>query len=173
MERVSILGLELNSPLKLSNHLDPLHFNPREPRTVYLYTCAELSQFICCAVWREANDVDLAQIASRARHLYEILLRSIDQVRKRGKALLRKLAADPYFLIGQTAEALEQTINTQLHNYPAIQAVTAAIAAADSTADREPPTIDLEAYHQELKRLETNLNSKRSNRSSSDRYAIS
>ena len=130
-------------------------FNPREPHTVYLYTCAELSQFICCAVWREADDVDLAQIASRARHLYEILLRSIDQIRKRGKALLRKLAADPYLLIGQTAEALEQTINTQLHNYPAIQAVTAAIAAADSTADREPPTIDLEAYHQELKRLET------------------
>ena len=70
------------------------------------------------------------------------------------KALLRKLAADPYLLIGQTAEALEQTINTQLHDYPAIQAVTAAIVAADSTLNNDPPPIDLEAYHQELKRLE-------------------
>ncbi|GAP99939.1 hypothetical protein NIES2104_65050 [Leptolyngbya sp. NIES-2104] len=129
-------------------------FNPREPRTVYLYTSAELSQFICCTVWREADDVDLAQVASRARHLYEVLLRSVNQIRKRGKALLRKLAADPYLLIDQTAEALEQTINAQLHDYPAIQAVTAAISAADPTSNSEPPMIDLEAYHQELKRLE-------------------
>lgn len=85
----------------------------------------------------------------------EILLRSVSQIRKRGKALLRKLAADPYLLIGQTAETLEQTLNTQLHNYPAIQAVTSAIATADSTSDSEPPThafgaaelFDLEAYH--------------------------
>ncbi len=129
-------------------------FNPREPRTIYLYTSAELSQFIGCAVWRESDDVDLAQVASRARHLYETLLRSVNQIRKRGKALLRKLAADPYLLIGQTAEALEQTINTQLHNYPAIQAVTAAIATVESTSDTEISTIDLEAYHRELKRLE-------------------
>ncbi|MBE9012326.1 DDE-type integrase/transposase/recombinase [Pseudanabaenaceae cyanobacterium LEGE 13415] len=129
-------------------------FNPREPRTIYLYTSAELSQFIGCAVWREADDVNLAEVASRARHLYEVLLRSINQIRKRGKALLRKLAADPYLLIGQTAKVLEQTINTQLHNYPAIQAVTAAIAAADSNSNELPAMIDLEAYHRELKRLE-------------------
>lgn len=99
-------------------------------------------------------DINLAEIAHRARHLYEILLRSVNQIRKRGKALLRKLAADPYLLIGQTAQELTQVIQSQLHDYPAIQAVTAAIAAAESTAIDEPLAIELEHYHQELQRLE-------------------
>jgi putative transposase len=105
-------------------------------------------------VWREAADIDLADIANRARHLYEILLRSVNQIRKRGKTLLRKLASDPYLLVGKTAQELTEVIRAKLHDYPAIQAVTAAITESESRSDLEPPAIELEQYHQELKRLE-------------------
>jgi transposase InsO family protein len=128
-------------------------FDPQDPRVAYVYDGAELTQFLCQAVWREAVDVDLAAIARQARHLYEVLLRSVNQIRKRGKALLRKLASDPYLLIGQMAQSLEQVIQSQLHLYPAIGAVTAAITASESTSE-ESVAIDLETYHRELQRLE-------------------
>jgi putative transposase len=121
-----------------------------------------LTEFVCQAVWREAADIDLADIANRARHLYEILLRSVNQIRKRGKTLLRKLASDPYLLVGKTAQELTEVFQSKLHDYPAIQAITAAItesesrpeACASSNDDREPPAMELERYHQELQRLE-------------------
>ena len=68
----------------------------------------------------------------------------MNQIRKRGKALLRKLASDPYLIIGKTAQELTTVIQSQLHDYPAIQAVTAAIAAVDSIATDEPLAIELE-----------------------------
>ena len=105
-------------------------------------------------MWREAADIDLADIANRARHLYEILLRSVKQIRKRGKTLLRKLASDPYLLVGKTAQELTEVFKSKLHDYPAIQAITAAITESEARSDVEPPTIELELYHQELKRLE-------------------
>ncbi|RUT14473.1 hypothetical protein DSM107010_00190 [Chroococcidiopsis cubana SAG 39.79] len=129
-------------------------FDPNEPRTVYVYNSAELTEFICQAVWRQAEDVDLAAIANQARHLYEVLLRSVNQIHKRGKALLHKLASDPYLPIGQTAQSLLQTIQFQIHDYPAIQAITEAIAAADCSSEDRPLAIDLETYHHELQRLE-------------------
>ncbi|MDV2997488.1 MAG: hypothetical protein N4J56_007193 [Chroococcidiopsis sp. SAG 2025] len=129
-------------------------FDPNEPRTVYVYNSAELTEFICQAVWRQAEDIDLAAIANQARHLYEVLLRSVNQIRKRGKALLHKLASDPYLPIGQTAQSLLQIIQSQIHDYPAIQAITEAIAAADSSSEDLPLAIDLETYHHELQRLE-------------------
>jgi putative transposase len=113
-----------------------------------------LTEFVCQAVWREAADIDLADIANRARHLYEILLRSVNQIRKRGKTLLRKLASDPYLLVGKTAQELTEVFKSKLHDYPAIQAITAAIVESESRSDAELPTIELEQYHQELKRLE-------------------
>lgn len=127
-------------------------FDPRNPRKVYIYRSAELTAFVCEAEWRQAEGVDLAAIANQARHLYEVLLRSINQIHKRGKVLLRKLASDPHLLVGQTAESLEQVIQSQIHLYPAIKAVTAAITASES--EDETVTIDLELYHQELQRLE-------------------
>ncbi|MBE9011671.1 Mu transposase C-terminal domain-containing protein, partial [Pseudanabaenaceae cyanobacterium LEGE 13415] len=128
-------------------------FDPHEPRKIYVYGSVELTEFVCEADWRQAEGVDLAAIALQARHLYEVLLRSVNQIRKRGKALLRKLASDPYLLVGQTAESLEQVMQSQLHLYPAINGVTAAITASESTPE-ETATIDLETYHQELQRLE-------------------
>jgi putative transposase len=113
-----------------------------------------LTEFVCQAVWREAADIDLADIANRARHLYEILLRSVNQIRKRGKTLLRKLASDPYLLVGKTAQELTEVFQSKLHDYPAIQAITAAITESEARSDLEPPAIELERYHQDLKRLE-------------------
>jgi putative transposase len=113
-----------------------------------------LTEFVCQAVWREAADIDLADIANRARHLYEILLRSVNQIRKRGKTLLRKLASDPYLLVGKTAQELTEVFQSKLHDYPAIQAITAAVTESESRSTEELPTIELEQYHQELKRLE-------------------
>jgi Mu transposase, C-terminal/Mu DNA-binding domain len=137
-------------------------FDPQQPSTIYVYCNDRLTEFVCQAVWREATDIDLADIANRARHLYEILLRSVNQIRKRGKTLLRKLASDPYLLVGKTAQELTEVFQSKLHDYPAIQAITAAIvesesrseAGASSHDDREPPAMELEQYHQELKRLE-------------------
>ncbi|AFY92787.1 Mu transposase C-terminal domain-containing protein [Chamaesiphon minutus] len=129
-------------------------FDPQQPRTIYVYGSDRLTKFVCQAVWREAADIDLADIANRARHLYEILLRSVSQIRKRGKTLLRKLASDPYLLVGKTAQELTEVFKSKLHDYPAIQAITAAITESEARSDVEPPTIELERYHQELKRLE-------------------
>jgi putative transposase len=129
-------------------------FDPQQPRTIYVYSNDRLTEFVCQAVWREAADIDLADIANRARHLYEILLRSVNQIRKRGKILLRKLASDPYLLVGKTAQELTEVFQSKLHDYPAIQAITAAITESEARSDIEPPAIELERYHQELKRLE-------------------
>ena len=128
--------------------------DPQQPLNVYVYHCDRLTEFICQAVWRDAAGINLAEIAHQARHLYEVLLRSVNQIRKRGKALLRKLATDPYLIIGKTAQELTAVIQSQLHDYPAIQAVTAAIAAVDSISTDEPLAIELEQYHHELQRLE-------------------
>jgi putative transposase len=136
--------------------------NPKQPSTICVYSSDRLTEFVCQAVWREAADIDLADIANRARHLYEILLRSVNQIRKRGKTLLRKLASDPYLLVGKTAQELTEVFQSKLHDYPAIQSITAAItesesrpeACASSNDDREPPAMELERYHQELQRLE-------------------
>jgi putative transposase len=129
-------------------------FDPQQPRNIYVYSNNQITEFICQAVWREATDIDLAEIANRARHLYEILLRSVNQIRKRGKTLLRKLASDPYLLVGKTAQELTEVFQSKLHDYPAIQAITAAIKESESRSTEEIPTIELEQYHQELKRLE-------------------
>jgi putative transposase len=129
-------------------------FEPQQPRNIYVYGNNRLTEFVCQAVWREAAEIDLAEIANRARHLYEILLRSVNQIRKRGKTLLRKLASDPYLLVGKTAQDLTEVIQSKLHDYPAIQAITAAINESESRSTEELPTIELEQYHQELKRLE-------------------
>jgi putative transposase len=129
-------------------------FDSQQPSTIYVYGNDRLTEFVCQAVWREATDIDLADIANRARHLYEILLRSVNQIRKRGKTLLRKLASDPYLLVGKTAQELTEVFQSKLHDYPAIQAITAAITESEARSDVEPPAIELERYHQELKRLE-------------------
>jgi putative transposase len=129
-------------------------FDPQQPQTIFVYSSNQLTEFICPAVWREGADTDLAEIANRARYLYEILLRSVNQIHKRGKALLRKLASDPYVLVGQTAQELNEVIQSKIHDYPAIQAITAAITESESRSGEELPTIDLEHYHRELKRLE-------------------
>jgi putative transposase len=129
-------------------------FDPQQPHTIYVYGGNQLTEFICQAVWREGADTNLAEIANRARYLYEILLRSVNQIRKRGKALLRKLASDPYTLIGQNAQELNEVIQSKIHDYPAIQAITAAINESESKSQQDTPTIDLEQYYQELKRLE-------------------
>jgi putative transposase len=129
-------------------------FDPQQPSTIYVYGNDRLTEFVCQAVWREAADIDLADIANRARHLYEILLRSVNQIRKRGKTLLRKLASDPYLLVGKTAQELTEVFQSKLHDYPAIQAITAAITESEARPDLEPSAIELERYHQELKRLE-------------------
>jgi putative transposase len=129
-------------------------FDPQQPNNIYVYGNNRLTAFICQAVWREAVEIDLADIANRARHLYEILLRSVNQIRKRGKILLRKLASDPYLLVGKTAQELTEIFQSKLHDYPAIQAITAAITESEARSDLDSPAIDLELYHQELKRLE-------------------
>ena len=110
-------------------------FDPQQPSTIYVYGNDRLTEFVCQAVWREAADIDLADIANRARHLYEILLRSVNQIRKRGKTLLRKLASDPYLLVGKTAQELTEVFQSKLHDYPAIQAITAAIVESESRSE--------------------------------------
>ena len=45
-------------------------------------------------------------------------------------------------------------VHQHYHDYPAIHAVTAAIAAVDSISTDEPLAIELEQYHHELQRLE-------------------
>ncbi|MBW4550793.1 MAG: DDE-type integrase/transposase/recombinase [Aphanocapsa sp. GSE-SYN-MK-11-07L] len=129
-------------------------FNPRQPGTVYVYRNSQLIDFICPAIWREADTLDLAEVANRARHLYDILLRSVNQTQKRGKALLHKLASDPYVLVHKTAQELVQTHPNEIHNYPAIQAITAAIATTQPPSNPELLTVDLDRFHQELQRLE-------------------
>jgi Mu transposase, C-terminal/Transposase len=90
-------------------------FDPQQPSTIYVYGSDRLTEFVCQAVWREAADIDLADIANRARHLYQILLRSVNPIRKRGKTLLRKLASDPYLLVGKTAQELTEVFQSKLH----------------------------------------------------------
>jgi putative transposase len=161
MRRVGRQGISVSGRLYVAAELASwigktvyICFDPQQPRNIYVYGNNRLTEFVCQAVWREAADIDLAEIANRARHLYEILLRSVNQIHKRGKTLLRKLASDPYLLVGKTAQELTEVIQSKLHDYPAIQAITAAITEAESISTEELPTIELEQYHQELKRLE-------------------
>lgn len=75
----------------------------------------------------------------------------VQQTRKRGRKLLRKIAADPLSVLGNVREVLPQ-VTSQLHDYPALQAITEAI----SVTERQEKKLEIpfEDYQAELVRLE-------------------
>ncbi len=107
MRRVGRQGISLNGRLYIASELGNwigkrvyICFSPQDPVRIFIYKSAALKEFVCEAVWREAGEIDLAQFAKQAQVAYEFLKQEVKQTRKRGQALLRKIAKNPMSILG-------------------------------------------------------------------------
>lgn len=81
-----------------------------------------MTEYICEALWREGQEVNLAQLAKQATVAYEIIKHEVNRTPKRGQSLLRKIATDPMSVLGNVQEVLP-LVQSQLHDYPALSAI--------------------------------------------------
>ncbi len=151
-------GISLNGRLYVASELGDwigrrvyVCFSPQDLTYIYLYKSSSLTQYICQAVWREAKEIDLAQIARQATVAYELIRSQVNQTRKKGQSLLRKIANDPLSILGNVQEVLP-LVQSQLHDYPALEAIAQVIATQESHLQK--PQISPEQYQVELARLE-------------------
>ncbi|MDZ4877202.1 MAG: hypothetical protein CLLPBCKN_006637 [Chroococcidiopsis cubana SAG 39.79] len=158
MRRVGRQGISLNGRLYVAGELGDwigrrvyVCFSPQAPIRIYVYTSADLQEYICEAVWREAEQINLAQFARQAQLVYKLLNQEVKQSRKRGQALLRKIAKDPMSILGQVQEILP-VVQSQLHDYPALSAIAQAMATTEP--QKTLPQISSEQYKAELAQLE-------------------
>ncbi|BAU15732.1 hypothetical protein LEP3755_62970 (plasmid) [Leptolyngbya sp. NIES-3755] len=119
---------------------------------IHVYQAADFEQFIGKAVWRHGENVNLAQIARQAKVAFEAIQQYVNRTRRKGTALLRKIAEDPIAVLGDVKEVLPQ-VESQLHTYPALQSMLNAISA-ESPKQMTQPAFSPEAYEAELLRLE-------------------
>lgn len=151
-------GISLNGRLYVAGELGDwigkrvyVCFSPQEINHIHIYKSSSLTEYICEAVWRQAKDINLAQIARQATIAYELVRQEVNQTRKRGQALLRKIARDPMSVLGAVQEVLP-LVQSQLYDYPAIKAITQAIATKEPQVQKLQ--ISPEQYQVELARLE-------------------
>ena len=151
-------GISLNGRLYVAGELGGwigqrvyVCFSPQDLTYIYIYKSSSLTQYICQAVWREAKEIDLAQIARQATVAYELIRQQVNQTRKKGQSLLRKIANDPLSILGNVKEVLP-LVQAQFHDYPALKAISQVIAAKEPQVQK--PQISPEQYQAELIRLE-------------------
>ncbi|WP_041463611.1 Mu transposase C-terminal domain-containing protein [Chroococcidiopsis thermalis] len=158
MRRVGRQGISLNGRLYIAGELGDwigkrvyVCFSPQDLVQIHVYQSPTLKEYICQAVWREAGQINLAQFAKQARLVYELLKQEVKQSRKRGQALLHKIAREPMSLLGQVQEVLP-SVQSQLYNYPALSAIAQAIASTEPQDTQLQ--ISPEQYQAELAKLE-------------------
>lgn len=151
-------GISLNGRLYVAGELGDwigkrvyVCFSPQDFSRIYIYKSPSLTQYICEALWREGQEVNLAQIAKQATMAYELVKQEVNRTRKRGQSLLRKIATDPMAVLGNVQEVLP-LVQSQLHDYPALSAIAQAIAT--EKPDPTQPQISSEQYQAEIERLE-------------------
>lgn len=159
MRMVGRQGISLNGRLYVASELGDwigkrayICFSPQDPIRIYVYKSVDLREYICEAVWREAEEINLAQFARQAQLVYDLLKQEVNQTRKQGQTLLRKIAKDPISILGQVQEILP-LVRSQLYNYPALGAIAQAIASTEQ--HKTQPQISPEQYQAELAQLET------------------
>ena len=113
MRIVGRQGISLNGRLYVAGELGDwigkrvyVCFSPQDFAYIHIYKSSSLTEYICAAVWRQAEEVNLAQIARQATIAYEFIRQQVDQTRKRGQSLLRKIATDPLSVLGNVQEVL-------------------------------------------------------------------
>ncbi|PSB64449.1 hypothetical protein C7B79_09665 [Chroococcidiopsis cubana CCALA 043] len=126
-------------------------FSPQDLTYIYIYKSSSLTQYICKAFWREAKEIDLAQIARQATVAYELIRQQVNQTCKRGQSLLRKIATNPISVLGNVQEVLP-LVQSHLHDYPALSAIALAIASTEP--QNTQPQISDQQYQAELAQLE-------------------
>lgn len=126
-------------------------FSPQDLTCIYIYKSSSLTQYICKALWREAKEIDLAQIARQATVAYELIKQQVNQTCKRGQSLLRKIATNPISVLGNVQEVLP-LVQSQLHDYPALSAIALAITTEEPQVQKTQ--ISPQQYQAELAQLE-------------------